>query len=141
MTSTTPRGLLAALLLLLAAGCASERGAKRGGNTSDPAMNARVQELEARNQELREQLRRKEAEIEQSFSATTQAESAAGLRGLDCAGVTPASSPASGMPRSGSVHSRLKLSRRAFQMAVNFSSARNTGGWRVSPGTCQLAPQ
>lgn len=141
MTSTTPRGLLVALLLL-AAGCASESGAKRGGNkASDPAAGARVQELEARNQELREQLRRKEAEIEQSFSATTQAEASAGLRGLDCAGVTPASSPAAGMPRSGTVHSRLKLSRRAFQLAPSFSSARNSGGWRVSPGTCQLAPQ
>ncbi|HZI16432.1 MAG TPA: hypothetical protein VE153_39065 [Myxococcus sp.] len=140
MTSTTPRGLLAALLLL-AAGCASESSAKRGGNASNPAMDARVQELEARNQELREQLRRKEAEIEQSFSATTQAESAAGLRGLDCAGVTPAGSPAQGMPRSGTVHSRLKLARRAFQLAPNFSSARNSGGWRVSPGTCQLSPQ
>lgn len=129
-------------LLLLAAGCASESSAKkRGGNASNPAMDARVQELEARNQELREQLRRKEAEIEQSFSATTQAESAAGLRGLDCAGVTPAASPAPGLPRSGTVHSRLKLSRRAFQLAPTFSSARNTGGWRVSPGTCQVSSQ
>jgi hypothetical protein len=135
MTSTTPRGLLAALLLL-AAGCASESGAKRGGGTD-----ARVQELEARNQELREELRRKEAQLEQSFSATTQAEAAAGLRGLDCAGVMSASAPARGMPRSGTVHSKLKLNRRAFQLAPSFSTARNAGGWKVSPGTCQVSPQ
>ncbi|MBZ4421779.1 hypothetical protein [Myxococcus sp. RHSTA-1-4] len=137
MTSTTPRGLLAALLLL-AAGCASESGAKRGGGTE---ADARVQELEARNQELREELRRKEAEIEQSFAATTQAEASAGLRGLDCAGVTSASAPARGMPRSGSVHSKLKLNHRAFQLAPSFSSARSTGGWKVSQGNCQVTPQ
>lgn len=136
MTILPPRGLLAALLLL-AAGCASESGAKRGGGTTD----ARVQELEARNQQLREELRGKEAQIEQSFAAATQAEAAAGLRGLDCAGVTPANAPARGMPRSGSVHSRLKLNRRAFQLAPSFSGARGTGGWRVSPGTCQVTPQ
>ncbi|MCY1020617.1 hypothetical protein [Pyxidicoccus sp. MSG2] len=136
MTSTTPRGLLAALLLL-AAGCASESGATRGGNTSDAA----VQELEARNQALREELRRKQAEIEQSFAATTQAEAAAGLRGLDCAGVTAASAPAKGMPRSGTVHSKVKLSHRAFQMTPSFSAARTNGGWKVSPGNCQVSPQ
>ncbi|NMO20883.1 hypothetical protein HPC49_36705 [Pyxidicoccus fallax] len=135
MTSITPRVLLAALLL--ATGCASESGAKRGGGSSD----ARVQELEARNAELREELRRKEAEIEQSFAATTQAEAAAGLRSLDCAGVTPASSPARGMPRSGAVHSKLKLNHRALQLAPSFSGARTTGGWKVSPGNCQVSSQ
>lgn len=136
MTSITPRGLLAALLLL-AAGCASESGATRGGGAADP----RVQELEARNQALREELRRKQAEIEQSFSTTTQAEATAGLRGLECAGVTAASTPAKGMPRSGTVHSRVKLSHRAFQMTPSYSSARNAGGWKVSPGNCQVSPQ
>ncbi len=140
MTSNTSRGLLAALLLL-AAGCASESGAKRGGSAGNTAPDARVRELEARNQELREQLRRKEAEIEQSFSAATQAEAAAGLRGLDCAGVTPASAPARGMPRSGTVHSRLKLQRRAFQLSPSFSAARSTGGWKVSQGNCQVSSQ
>jgi hypothetical protein len=136
MTSTTPRGLLAALLLL-AAGCASESGATRGGTSSD----ARVQELEARNQELREELRRKQTEIEQSFTTTTQAEATAGLRGLDCAGVTAASAPAKGMPRSGTVHSQVKLSHRAYQMTPSFSAARNAGGWKVSPGSCQVTPR
>lgn len=136
MTSNTPRGLLAALLLL-AAGCASESGATRGGGSAD----SRVQEMEARNQALREELRRKQAEIEQSFSATTQAEDAAGLRGLECAGVTPASTPAKGMPRSGTVHSRVRLSHGAFQMTPSFSAARNAGGWKVSSGNCQVSRQ
>ncbi|MCP3142813.1 hypothetical protein [Pyxidicoccus xibeiensis] len=137
MTSHTSRVLLAALTLL-AAGCASDSGAKRG---ADAPTDARAQDLEARNQELREELRRKQAEIEQAFSATTQAENAAGLRGLDCAGVMSASAPARGMPRSGSVHSRLKLQHRAFQLAPGFSAARTTGGWKVSPGNCQVTPQ
>ncbi|MFP2931604.1 hypothetical protein ACLESO_41750, partial [Pyxidicoccus sp. 3LG] len=135
-TSITSRGLLAALLL--AAGCASESGAKRGG---DSGSEQRAQELEARNQQLREELRRKEAEIEQAFTAATQAENASGLRGLDCAGVMAASAPARGMPRSGSVHSRLKLQHRALQLAPSFSAARSTGGWKVSPGNCQVSPQ
>jgi hypothetical protein len=134
MTGFSPRGLLAALLL--AAGCASDGGATRGGGSD-----ARVQELEARNQELREELRRKQAEIEQAFSSTTQAEAAAGLGGLECAGVTPASTPAKGMPRSGTVHSRVKLSHGAFQMTPAFSAARTTNGWKVSPGNCQVASQ
>lgn len=122
-------------MLLLAAGCASESGATRGGS------DARVQELEARNQELREELRRRQAEIEQSFATTTQAESSAGLRGLDCAGVTAASAPAKGMPRSGTVHSKVKLSHGAYQMTPTYSASRSAGGWKVSPANCQVAPQ
>jgi hypothetical protein len=122
-------------LLLLASGCSSDNASRRGGS----AVDARSEELEARNQALREELRQKEAQIEQSFRSATQAESAAGLQGLGCAAVMPAKAAPKGLPRSGDVHARLGLAHKSYRMTATFSPARTAGGWRVAQGNCQVA--
>jgi hypothetical protein len=124
---------LPAALLLLASGCSSDKGARRG----NPSAEARIPELEERNRALKEELRQKEAQIEQSFAATTQAENAAGLQGLGCAAVMPAKAAPQGLPRSGD-HARLSLRNKSYRMTASFSQARTTGGWRVAQGNCQM---
>ncbi len=122
-------------LLLLASGCSSGRASKRG----DTSLEARAEELEERNRALREQIRQKEAQIEQAFALATQAENAAGLQGLGCAAVMPAKAAPKGMPRSGEIHARLGLTHQSYRMTANFSSPRATGGWRVAQGTCRVS--
>lgn len=120
-------------LLLLASGCSSDKGARRG----DPSAEARIVELEERNRALKEELRQKEAQIEQAFAQTTQAENAAGMQGLGCAAVVPAKAAPRGLPRSGD-HARLSLRNKSYRMTVNFSQPRTTGGWKVAQGNCQM---
>jgi hypothetical protein len=124
-------------VLLLASGCSSDRSAQRG----DGSLEARAQQLEERNRALREELRQKEAQIEQSFAAATQAENAAGLQGLGCAAVMPARGAPRGMPRSGEVHGRVALRNKSYQMRVNFSQPRTAGNQRVAQGNCQVVSQ
>lgn len=122
------------VLALLATGCSSGKSA-RGGNS----LESRAVALEERNRELQAQLRQKEAQIEQSFAAATQAENAAGLQGLGCAGVLPVQGGPRGLPRSGEVHARLGLRNKSYRMTASFSPARTVGGWRVAQGQCQVS--
>jgi hypothetical protein len=122
-------------LLLLASGCSSGKGSRRGGSS----LEARAEELEESNRALREQIRQKEAQVEQAFASATQAESAAGLQGLGCVAVMPAKAAPKGMPRSGDVHARLGLTHKSYRMTAAFSSPRTAGGWRVAQGTCTVA--
>jgi hypothetical protein len=124
-----------AALLLLASGCSSGRPAQRG----DGALEARAAQLEERNRALREELRQTEAQIEQSFAAATQAESAAGLRGLGCAAVMPAKGAPRGLPRSGEVHGKVALRNQSYRMTVNYSQPRTVGNQRVAQGTCRVS--
>lgn len=125
-----------AVLAALATGCASSSKART--TASEQTLEQKAAALEAKNRQLEAQLRQKEAAIDESFRKATQAESSAGLVNLGCSGVTPASEPAAGMPRSGSQHLRLGLARKAYRMNATFSGARNVGGWRVSQGTCKV---
>lgn len=129
------RWFLPVAVLLLASGCSSGKSSRRGGTS----LEARAEALEERNQALQAELRQKEAQIDQTFVAATQAENAAGLQGLGCAAVMPAKGAPQGMPRSGEVHSRLNLSRQSYRMTVNFSPGRTSGGWRVAQGTCRVS--
>lgn len=122
-------------ILLVAAGCSSGNASRRGGGS----LEARAEELEQSNQALREQLRQKDAQVEQSFASATQAENAAGLQNLGCTAVMPAKAAPKGMPRSGEVHARLGLTHQSYRMMATFSSPRNTGNWRMAPGTCTVA--
>ncbi|MBU8896068.1 hypothetical protein KRR26_10655 [Corallococcus sp. M34] len=134
------RGGLAALCVLLATvGCASRSAGRNPNMASDASMEKRADALEERNQQLREELRRKEAEVEQSFAAVTRAEDAAQLGSLGCAGATPSASPARGLPRSGAVHAKLALQRQSYRVTTSFTPARTVGTWKVSQGTCQVA--
>lgn len=125
----------AVALLLVAAGCSSGNASRRGG----ASLEARAEELEQSNQALREQLRQKDAQVEQSFASATQAENAAGLQNLGCTAVMSAKAAPKGMPRSGEVHARLGLTHQSYRMTATFSSPRNTGSWRVAQGTCKVA--
>jgi len=122
-------------LLLAAAGCSSGNASRRGGSS----LEARAEELEERNRALREELRQKEAQVEQAFASATQAENAAGLQGLGCTAVMPAKAAPKGMPRSGEVHARLGLAHQSYRMTASFSSPRATGHWRVVQGNCKVA--
>ena len=94
--------------------------------------------LEARNEAIRAELSRKKAELQQSFQGMAQAEGAAGLNGLGCAGVAPANAPMQGLPQSGAVHAQFQLRGQPHRMTATFSSPRPMGGWRVSQGTCKV---
>jgi hypothetical protein len=98
----------------------------------------RTAELEARNEEARAEFQRKQAELRQAFSTATQAEDAAGLRGLGCTGVTPAAAPAQGLPRSGATQSRFTLRQQPYRVTATFAAPRTASGWRVSQGTCKV---
>lgn len=126
-----------AALAVLAMGCGSSSKSRRP-TADEQSLEAKAAELEAKNRELEAQLRQKEAAIDSAFAQTTQAERSAGLVNLGCAGVTPASAPAAGMPRSGASHAQLGLARKAFRMTPGFSGSRNAGGWRVSEGNCKV---
>ena len=123
------------VLALCVAGCASDKGASRGSSTEQ-----RAQELEARNAQMQEDIRRQEAELQRSFQALTQAEAAAGLNNLACVGVAPASAQVPGLPRSGAVHAQFQVRGQAYRMTATFSAPRNAGGWRLSQGTCRVGP-
>jgi Tfp pilus assembly protein FimV len=122
-------------LLVLATGCSSGKASRRGGGS----LEARAQELEESNRALQEQLNQKNAQVEQAFASATQAENAAGLQGLGCAGVMPAKSPPKGMPRAGDVHGRLGLSHQSYRMTATWSAPRAAGSWRVAQGNCRVA--
>jgi outer membrane murein-binding lipoprotein Lpp len=131
-------GLVA--LALLAAGCSSRSKAKRPMTEEDRRLDARAQEVEAKNRELAAQLQQREAQIELAFSETTRAENAAGMTDLGCSGLTPAQAPARGMPRPGVEHVRVQLRRKLIRMTPNFST-RSVGGWRQFQGGCQVVTQ
>lgn len=122
-------------LLLVAAGCSSGNASRRGGGS----LEARGDELEQSNQALREQLRQKDAQVEQAFAAATQAENAAGLQNLGCTAVMPAKAAPKGLPRSGDVHARLGLAHQSYRMTATFPAPKNSGNWRVAQGTCKVA--
>ena len=124
------------VLALCAAGCASGRSGAR--SSSGPATENRAELLEARNAELRAELDRKRAELQQSYQAMAQAEGAAGLNNLGCAGVAPANAQVQGLPQSGAVHARFQLRGQPHHMTATFSAPRKVGGWRVSQGTCRV---
>ncbi len=124
------------VLALCAAGCASGRRASRAPSGS--ATEQRAQDLEARNEAMREELSRKKAELQQSFQTMAQAEGAAGLGSLGCAGVAPANAQMQGLPRSGAVHAQFSLRGQPYRMTATFSAPRPAGGWRVSQGTCRV---
>lgn len=127
------------VLALCVAGCASKRSAAR--SPSDPATEQRAEALEARNAELRAEVDRKRAELQQSYQVMAQAEGAAGLNNLGCAGVAPANAQAPGLPQSGAVHARFLLRGQPHHMTVTFAPPRTLGGWRVSQGTCKVVRQ
>ncbi|HEX8705021.1 MAG TPA: hypothetical protein VF815_39680 [Myxococcaceae bacterium] len=120
-------------LLLLASGCASDKPARR-----DKSMDSRVEQLEQRNRELQEELRKKEAQVEQAFVTSTQAENSAGLQGLGCAAVMPAKAASRAAPRSGEIHGKVSLRNRSFRMTANYSQPRTVGNHRVMQGNCQV---
>ena len=122
-------------LLLVASGCSSGNASRRGGGS----LEARAEELEENNRALREQIRQKDAEVEQAFAAATQAENAAGMQNLGCAAVMPAKAAPKGLPRSGEVHARLGVAHQSYRMTATFSAPRNAGNWRVAQGTCKVA--
>jgi hypothetical protein len=129
---------LLCVLVLGMTGCASRRRSARAATPSDPAAEQQAQELEARNEALRAELSRKRSELQQSFSAATEAETAAGLRGLGCAVVSPAAAAAPALPRPGSTHAQFTLRRQPYRMTATFAAPRTTGGWRVAQGTCTV---
>ena len=122
-------------LLVLAMGCSSGNASRRGSGS----LEARAEALEESNRALREQLNQKNAQVEQAFASATQAENAAGLQGLGCAGVMPAKNPPKGMPRSGDVHARLGLAHQSYRMTATYSAPRAAGNVRVAQGTCRVA--
>lgn len=124
------------VLALCAAGCASGRSGARSSPGS--ATEQRAEELEARNEALRAELSRKKAELQQSFQVMAQAEGAAGLGNLGCAGLAPANAQVQGLPRTGAIHARFQLRGQPHHMKATFSSPRPVGGWRVSQGTCKV---
>ncbi len=124
------------VLALCVAGCASSRRGSRASSGS--ATEQRAQELEARNDAMRQELSRKKAELQQSFQTMAQAEGSAGLGSLGCAGVAPANAPMQGLPRSGAVHAQFNLRGQSYRMTTTFSAPRPVGGWRVSQGTCRV---
>lgn len=132
----TSRWCLWPALALYAAGCASGRSASR--SSSDPAAEQRIAEIEARNKELQAELSRKTAELQQSFQAMSQAESAAGLNNLGCVGVSPANAQVQGLPRSGAVHAQFQLRGQLYRMTTTFAAPRTAGAWRLSQGTCKV---
>jgi hypothetical protein len=121
-------------LLLVASGCSSGNASRRGASLEE-----RAEALEVSNRALQEQIRQKEAQVDQAFASATQAENAAGLQGLGCAGVMPAKAAPKGLPRSGDVHARLGLSHQSYKMTATFTPARTQGGWRVAQGNCRVS--
>lgn len=101
-------------------------------------MAQRAQDLETRNEAMRSELSRKQAELQQSFQSMAQAENAAGLGSLGCAGVTPANAQMPGLPRSGAVHAQFNLRGQPYRMTTTFAQPRPAGGWRVAQGTCKV---
>jgi len=126
------------VLVLAMAGCAPKRRASRPSAPTDPAAEQQAQDMEARTEALRAELSRKRSELAQSFSAATEAENAAGLRGLGCAVVSPAAAAAPALPRPGSTHAQFTLRRQPYRLTAAFSTPRSTGGWRVAQGTCTV---
>lgn len=124
------------VLALCVAGCASSRSGSR--SSSGSATERRAEELEARNAEIRAELDRKRAELQQSFQVMARAEGAAGLNGLGCAGVAPANAQVQGLPRSGAIHAQFQLRGQPHHMTATFSPPRKVGDWRVSQGTCKV---
>lgn len=116
------------VLALCAAGCASGKSAQRAA------------ELEARNTQMQSELSAKQAELVKSFQTVSQAEAAAGLNNLACAGVSPASAQVPGLPRSGAEHARFSLRGQPYRMVATFSASRTQGAWRLAPGTCKVGP-
>ena len=131
----TAKGCLPWALLLVVSGCSSGNASRRGGSS----LEARAEELEERNRALREELRQKDAQVEQAFASATQAENAAGLQNLGCTAVMPAKAAPKGMPRSGEVHARLGVTHQSYRMTATFSAPRTTGPWRVAQGNCRVA--
>jgi hypothetical protein len=121
------------VLALCAAGCASGRGGRSGSATE-----RRLEELEARNAAMQEELNRKQAELRQSFQALAQAEAAAGLNNLGCVGVAPANAQVQGLPRSGAAHAQFVLRSQPHRMTISFAPPRPSGPWRLSQGTCTV---
>ena len=103
-------------------------------------MERRTAELEARNGELRAEVERQRAALLQSFPEVSQAESTAGLNGLACVGVSPASAPVPGLPQSGAVYGRFGLRGQPYRQTATFAAPRTSGGWRLSQGTCRVGP-
>ena len=121
------------VLALCAVGCASGRGGR-----SSSATERRLEELEARNEAMQQELSRKQVELNQSFQALAQAEAAAGLNNLGCIGVAPANAQVQGMPRSGAVHAQFVLRSQPHRMTISFAPPRTSGPWRISQGTCTV---
>jgi hypothetical protein len=123
-------------LALCAAGCAS-----RPARPAGVQAGRRADEAEARTEAMSAELRQKQAALQQSFAELARAEAAAGLSGFSCAGATPASTPAPGLPRSGAPHLSFTFRQQAYQVPVNFSSPRSSGGWRIAPANCEVRPR
>ena len=121
------------VLALCAAGCASGRGGRSGSATA-----RRLEELEARNAAMQQELSRKQVELSQSFQALAQAEATAGLNNLGCVGVAPANAQVQGMPRSGAVHAQFVLRSQPHRMTISVAPPRTSGPWRMSQGTCTV---
>ncbi|XXF76688.1 hypothetical protein P2318_27070 [Myxococcaceae bacterium GXIMD 01537] len=128
-------GVLVALAAL-GMGCSSSKAQRAPQSVED-----RADAMEAQNRALEAQIAQKNQAVEEAFRKATQAESAAGIVNLGCAGVMAAAAPAPGMPRSGAAHAQLGLARKAFRVTPSFSAARTSGGWRISQGNCQVVGQ
>lgn len=97
----------------------------------------RLERAEKENEKLKEQLRKQKAEAEAAFKAATDAENAAGLRGLSCTGAASASAPAS-YPATGAIHVKLRLKRGTWVNRVTFAAPNAVKSFRVHAGTCQV---
>lgn len=116
---------LAAVLLVPSLSVAAE----------DPKV--RLERAEKENEKLKEQLGKGKAEAEAAFKAATDAENAAGLRGLSCHAVSSASAPAN-YPVTGVIHVKLRLKRGTWVNRPSFAAPNAVKSFRVHAGTCQV---
>ena len=101
----------------------------------DPKV--RLERAEKENEKLKEQLGKQKAEAEAAFKAATDAENAAGLRGLSCQGVASTAAPAN-YPATGAIHVKLRLKRGTWVNRVSFAAPNAVKSFRVHAGTCQV---
>ena len=97
----------------------------------------RLKRAEKQNEQLKEDLGKQKAEAEAAFKAATDAENAAGLRGLSCHAVSSSSVPET-YPASGAVDVKLRLKRGKWVNKATFQPPNVVKGFRVQAGTCQV---
>ncbi len=92
----------------------------------------RLKRAEKQNEQLKEDLGKQKAEAEAAFKAATDAENAAGLRGLSSSSVPET------YPASGAVDVKLRLKRGKWNNKATFQPPNVVKGFRVYAGNCQV---